>query len=196
MNRSQSKYFHTALLMDEALLQLLETKDLQYITVKEICEKAGVNRSTFYLHYETVGDLLAECLDEVKKRFFASFAHSPEAFIGNIATAPLDELILVDTELLRPFLRFFKENRSLFRAVHQNPACMQIEEQYNGMSAYILRPIMKRFHIPDGEQKYWVRFFVSGAMAVVREWFDGGCRESVEEIVGVLMRGIRAERKG
>ena len=31
--------------MDEALLKLLERKDLAYITVKEVCEVAGVNRS-------------------------------------------------------------------------------------------------------------------------------------------------------
>ena len=53
MNKSESKYYNTALLMDEALLLLLEKKDYDYITIKEICEKAGVNRSTFYLHYET-----------------------------------------------------------------------------------------------------------------------------------------------
>lgn len=47
MNKSQSKYFNTACLMDEALLSLLQKKDYTYITVKEICEKAGVNRSTF-----------------------------------------------------------------------------------------------------------------------------------------------------
>lgn len=60
MNRSESKYFATAARMDEAFLKLLEEKDFSYITVKEICEKAGVNRSTFYLHYERVNDLLAE----------------------------------------------------------------------------------------------------------------------------------------
>ncbi len=41
--------------MDKAFLDLLQRKDFSFITVKEICEKAGVNRSTFYLHYETVG---------------------------------------------------------------------------------------------------------------------------------------------
>lgn len=69
MDKSESKYFNTALLMDEALIRLLEVKDYEYITVKEICEKAGVNRSTFYLHYETVNDLLSECLENIKKRF-------------------------------------------------------------------------------------------------------------------------------
>lgn len=59
-NRSESKYFNTACLMDEALIALLAKKELEYITVKEICEKAGVHRSTFYLHYETMGDLLEE----------------------------------------------------------------------------------------------------------------------------------------
>ena len=54
MNRSESKYFNTAVRMDEAFLSLLEKKDFAYITVKEICEAAGVNRSTFYLHYETL----------------------------------------------------------------------------------------------------------------------------------------------
>lgn len=47
MNRSESKYFNTAVCMDEAFLSILGKKDLSFITVKEICEKAGVNRSTF-----------------------------------------------------------------------------------------------------------------------------------------------------
>lgn len=76
MNKSESKYFNTALLMDEALIRLLEVKDYEYITVKEICEKAGVNRSTFYLHYETVNDLLSECLENIKKRFLIRLQRS------------------------------------------------------------------------------------------------------------------------
>lgn len=41
MNKSESKYFHTAVCMDKAFLALLEKKDPAYITVKEICEKAS-----------------------------------------------------------------------------------------------------------------------------------------------------------
>ena len=65
MNKSESKYFNTALRMDEALIALLEKKDLEYITVKEICEKAGVNRSTFYLHYESIADLVNEAMERM-----------------------------------------------------------------------------------------------------------------------------------
>ena len=55
--------------MDEALILLLDKKEYTFITVKEIWEKAGVNRSTFYLHYETIDDLLSETIkyiDSVK----------------------------------------------------------------------------------------------------------------------------------
>ena len=47
MNRNESKYFNTAKRMDEALLTLLEKKDFEYISIKEICDIAEVNRSTF-----------------------------------------------------------------------------------------------------------------------------------------------------
>ena len=60
MNKSESKYYNTAVKMDLALISLLKEKPFDYITVSEICSKAGVNRSTFYLHYETIGDLLEE----------------------------------------------------------------------------------------------------------------------------------------
>ena len=47
MNKSESRYFATAARMDEALLTLLAKKDFEYITVKEICEVAGVNGNSY-----------------------------------------------------------------------------------------------------------------------------------------------------
>ncbi len=38
MNKSESKYFNTAIKMDKAFLALLEEKDFEYITVKELCK--------------------------------------------------------------------------------------------------------------------------------------------------------------
>lgn len=69
MKKSESRYFHTAARMDQAFLELLDRKDMEYITVKEICEKAGVNRSTFYLHYENIGDLLSESIRYMNDQF-------------------------------------------------------------------------------------------------------------------------------
>lgn len=47
MDKAESKYQHTAARMDQAFLDLLSKKDFAYITVKEVCEAAGVHRSTF-----------------------------------------------------------------------------------------------------------------------------------------------------
>ena len=73
MKNSESKYYNTALLMNEALLFLLEKKDYEFITIKEVCEKAGVNRTTFYLHYESIDDLLLETVAMINKKFYAAF---------------------------------------------------------------------------------------------------------------------------
>ncbi len=63
MNKNESKYFNTANKMHDALIQILDRKDFEYISVKEICEAAGVNRSTFYLHYDNLNDLLWETVE-------------------------------------------------------------------------------------------------------------------------------------
>lgn len=193
MNKSESRYFNTALLMDEALVSLLEYKDFEYITVKEICEKAGVNRSTFYLHYETIADLLSECLKYYDERFMNSFAAAPDDFLSDIGNAPLNGLILVKTEFLKPYLSFIREHKSLYKATYQNPSCMQAGRRYQYMSEQILRPIMSRFNISEKEQPYWISFFVHGTAAIIQQWIQGGCMESVEEIETIILHCIRPQ---
>lgn len=95
MNKSESKYHNTALLMNQALVELLNKKDFEYITVKEICAKAGVNRSTFYLHYETINDLLEECLENINKRFLEHFDKNTEPFFEKIKNCSVDQLIFI-----------------------------------------------------------------------------------------------------
>ena len=73
MNKTESKYFYTAELMNQALLSLLEKKDIEFITVTEITKKAGVNRSTFYLHYDNIYELLEETIENLNKQFVGSF---------------------------------------------------------------------------------------------------------------------------
>lgn len=106
MNKSESKYFATAARMDEAFLELIEKKDFAYITVKEICEKAGVNRSTFYLHYETVGDLLEESVRHIIDRFVEFMPYDTADFLKKLNECPLEELYLITPEYLTPY-RFF-----------------------------------------------------------------------------------------
>ena len=108
MNKSESKYYNTALLMDQALIELLNKKDFEYITIKEICEKAGVNRTTFYLHYETINDLLSECIDNINKHFIKQFNKNTVEFFEKIKNCSNEELILITPEYLTPYLNSAK----------------------------------------------------------------------------------------
>ncbi|MGN0247097.1 MAG: TetR/AcrR family transcriptional regulator [Lachnospiraceae bacterium] len=186
MNKSESKYFNTALLMDEALIGLLAEKDIEFISVKEICEKAGVNRSTFYLHYETIGDLLEETTEYVISRFLESFDKTEELFDGRIDGVSLNKLDFVNERYLKPYLQFIYENRSIVKAAIHNPVSMKSNHMYFGMKKHVLEPVMKRFGIPADEQNYWMAFYLKGIWAVIQEWIDRDCKDPVEKIVGII----------
>ena len=111
MKKSESRYFNTALRIDQAFLKLLEQKDMEYITVKEICEAAGVNRSTFYLHYETIGDLLAESVQYMNEQFLEHMKLRGEVFVSKIRDCLLDELYLVTPAYLTPYLEYIAQNK-------------------------------------------------------------------------------------
>ena len=55
----------TKMLIRRAFTDLLRVKPVQSISIKELCEKAGVNRGTFYAHYQSVHDLLVQMEDEM-----------------------------------------------------------------------------------------------------------------------------------
>ncbi len=196
MNRSESKYFNTAHLMDEALIALLEIKDFEYITVKEICERAGVNRSTFYLHYETIQDLLAETMEHIMQQFLEAFPVTPERFIAGILSAPLDELILINSSYLRPYLTFIQSHKSVYAAAYKNPACLQVVNKLEGMTKYVLQPIMHRFQIPEDEQPYRVQFYIHGCTAIIQTWLKGNCEDSIEKIERILTDCILPREEG
>lgn len=191
MNRSESKYFATAARMDEAFLRLLGEKDFAYITVKEICEAAGVNRSTFYLHYETMADLLSESVSHVNAQFLAHMNKDTDAFIEKLHTCPVNELYLVTPEYLRPYLGYIRENRRLFRTVLENAAVLQLDKSYAGMLEHVLTPILERYGVPQRDRRYIMAFHIQGLMAIISEWLKSDCVDSIEEIVQVIQRCMK-----
>jgi len=191
MNRSESKYFNTALLMDEALIALLEKKDLEYITVKEICEKAGVNRSTFYLHYETIDDLVNEAMKNVNRRFVACFTQNEDEFYRKINGGQLEDLVLVTQDYLRPYLRFIRENRKVYRASFRNPNEMRVHERYRELKKNILEPILKKFGVPETRWRYYIAYYIEGVAAIVKEWLNRDCQDSVEDIADIIEECVR-----
>ena len=190
MNKSESKYFNTARLMNEALIKLLEVKNFEYITVKEICQKAGVNRSTFYLHYETLTDLLSETTENIMQEFLSMFNTAPGDFISGISNVELDSLMLINSDYLLPYLTFIKEHKSIYLAFYKNPACMQVENKIQNMSKHVFAPILDRFNIPHDERQYIISFYIHGCTAVIKEWVYNGCKEPIEKIERIITERI------
>ena len=190
MNKTESKYYNTAVRMDEALFILLEKKDFEYITVKEICEKAGVNRSTFYLHYETVGDLLDECVEYTNRKCFEKFGDKQENASENIRNGNLNDLIFITPEYLKPYLEFVKENKRLFKVTLLRPSILRAEKTFVDLSRDVFSPILDRFHYSNESKPYMISFYVSGLIAIVSEWIRQDCADSTEKIMEICMNCV------
>ncbi len=191
MTRGESRYFHTAVRMDEAFITLLNEKSFEYITVKEICAASRVNRSTFYLHYETIGDLLLESAEYIGTRFFSRFAEK-KINLNYIQSAPKEELIFISEDFLIPYLAFIKENKVLYQAVLKRFDAISFgKNMYEGVYRAI-DSVMERFAIPKDKRPYMIRFYLEGLNAITKEWLAQECEKSIDEMVQIIKECVRA----
>lgn len=187
MNKNESKYFNTAVKMDKALIELLEKKDFEYITVKEVCASAGVNRSTFYLHYENTYDLLEEATRYIIDSFLAYFSVETKSIASRFESCELKELMFISPEYLLPYLTFIKENQRVFRTSIKQFGTMDFNGVYNKMFKYVFNPILARFDFPANDRVYILKFYLTGITAVVMEWLENDCAEDVDSIIRIII---------
>lgn len=183
MNRFESKYFNTALIMDDALIELLLKKDYEYISVKDICLKAGVNRSTFYLHYETKDDLLKETIKYINKKFYDSF-NNKKIDVNKIES--LKELILVNKNYLVPYLNYIKQNEKIFKLIYDKPELFNSKESFQNMHDNIFQPILERFNVPKNEQIYIFEYYSKGVIAIILKWVSLSCKEDIDFVISMI----------
>lgn len=179
MNKNESKYFNTALLMNQALLSILEKKDFDFITVKEICHKAGVNRSTFYLHYETLNDLLEETIEMLNKKFNDSFEE-------NILKTVKNDTILVTEKYLEPYLSFVKENKKMFILIHKKPELFKNEQAFEKISSSFIYPALSKLNVPKEEIPYVIEFYTKGVLAIIFKWIERDCIDDQSFIIRLI----------
>lgn len=186
MNKSESKYFNTAIRFNKALLSLLEKKPFEYITISEICEKAEVNRSTFYLHYENTSDLLKETTSYTLDNFTSYFSVDAKSITTKFANCDLQDLKFVNEKYLHPYLSFIKENQRMFSAILSQPTAFDAKTVFQRLFDNIFAPVLDRFHYPRDVQRYVMVFYLNGITAIIAEWLEGGCQKSIEEISAII----------
>lgn len=190
MNKSESKYFNTAERMDRAFLELLDEKELPYITVKEICARAGVSRSTFYLHYETISDLVTECAEYLYAQLEARFEDGKPKVEARLRGSSAEEVSLLTPDYLIPYLSFIKEHDRLFRIAVENGDALRLDRTYQKICRHLITPAFDRLRVPECERGYIAAFYVHGLMAIVSEWLRKGCAEPVEDIASIMQQRI------
>jgi len=189
MDKHRSKYFETAYLMNDALLFLLEKKDFEYITVKDICTKAGVNRTTFYLHYQNTSDLLKETLENTIKKLLDKYDNYQSFNLDELSSK--EDLYFFTPKYVIPYLTFLKENKKLYLLANKYPSLFKTKSIFNIMYIRLFSPLMDKFYIPEKNRKYILKFYMAGINAIVITWLEQGCEESEEEIADLIYQYVK-----
>ena len=193
MNKSESKYFNTATKMDLALISLLKKKPFEYITVSEICETASVNRSTFYLHYETISDLL----DETTRYLLDDFRSYFPTDTIDLVCCDRNELVFVCDKYLTPYLTYIKNHKEVFGTAITHNKILKFEDVHKRLFDNIFNPILDRFHYPSNTRQYVMMYYLNGINAIVLEWLKNGCDKSIAEIsemISVCIYGLNKDK--
>ena len=186
MNKFESKYFNTAVKMDLALISLLKKKQFEYITISELCNEAGVNRSTFYLHYENIGDLLNETAKYLIDDFVSYFTAEKNSFNFDFSTCERDQLNFVSDKYLIPYLTYIKDNKEVFATLMSNGKSLGFDKTYERMFENIFNPILKRFNYPEKDHRYIIMYYLNGITAINNEWLKNNCDRPVEEVANIV----------
>ncbi len=186
MNKSESKYFNTAAKMNLAFISLLKEKPFDYITVSEICKRAGVNRSTFYLHYETISDLLDETVRYMLNSFLSYFANDEKSVSLDPVNSENEELVFIQEKYLKPYLEYVRENKEVFATALVHNKTFNFENIHKLMFENIYNPILDKFGYPENYRNYIMRYYLNGILAVVLEWMKNDCDKSTEEIIDIV----------
>lgn len=159
------------------VLQKLETKPLREITVKEICKAAKINRTTFYIHFDNIDDLMLSIDVEMQKGLTDLFRDS-----ANGSFKPLND---ENTEQL---FNYIYENAIFYRVLLNDLNRLNLldEELTDSWERDIEPAIRKGANISEAELRYRFEYFNSGVRGIARRWLNTNCQESPKELVQMI----------
>ena len=150
--------------MEEVFVSLLQERELNRITVTDICKLAQVNRTTFYANYEDVYALAEAVKENLKHEVM-------ELYEDEWKNRKSEHNFL-------KLLHHIKEHQALYRTYFKLSNGKQNVIGYDPMDAV-------KYH--EGKHiDYHIAFFGNGFNAVVNMWLENDCRESPEEIYSII----------
>ena len=194
-SRQERRVRRTRAMILAGFIQLMQQKPVKDISVRELADLVDINRSTFYLHYETMADLLSESVSHMNEQFLTHMKKDTDAFVTKLWDCPLDELYLITPEYLTPYLDYIEQHKLLFRTATENAAVLGMDKSYERMFRHVFTPILDRYGIPQQDRPYLMAFYIQGLMAIISEWLKNDCTDSVADVVNVIQRCVKRRRE-
>lgn len=108
----------TQKIVKEAMIELLEEKPLHKIKVTELCEKAGINRATFYNNFEDIYDLY----ENIENEYFENFYQLISSSDLLVSSFEVQRVIVEHVE-------YVLKNKRLFMIFYRSERCFRLFEK-------------------------------------------------------------------
>ncbi len=162
-------------MLKDSLTEMLKKKDIYHISIRELCEKADVNRSTFYKYYGSQFDLFAD-MEKDLLVFLADVIRDHEA----------DTVKAIETAC-----GYLEKNLEFARLILNNNVDPAFPQKVFSMEA-VKKAVMMKHRGSGGENEldYLYNYMTYGAYRIVCLWLNKEERESPHEIAGILARTL------
>lgn len=175
---------YTKMALRESLLSLLTENPIRKITVSKVCEQADVNRSTFYLYYKDVYDLLEKIEDDLYQQILSALEKAPE--------------IMPTCDNLKRLYEIIYKNRDLCRVISGEYGDKNfLQKIVNIQKDRMIAEWRKRFQkCDDSTLEYLHAFSTSANLGLLEYWIVRDYQETPEQLAKlgtrILMEGINS----
>ncbi len=166
----------TKKLLKQALAQLMDEKDFKDITVKDITDRADLNRGTFYLHYTDTYDILNKIENEILENIQSMINQDMEK---------TDTTNNTSVPALKPIAEYIVENADICRCLINNKASVDFLDKLQSLIYDNCSDIIKRRHnVKDSRRnEYYFSFITFGIIGMMKKWLEFKPMASAEEMV-------------
>ena len=183
------RIIRTRRMIRDALTELMEEKGFEGVTVRDLTEKANINRGTFYLHYRDKYDLMEQSEGELLTEIEAMVKEF------NKVTNPQKALTLIHQQEPYPFLlkllEYIRENADFMKVILGSKGDPAFQVKLKELvQVHLLEKVTN--HLTSSEMfvplGYLSAFITSAYLGVIQQWLENGMEQSPKEIGLILMR--------
>lgn len=156
----------------DAIMDLIEEKDVSLITVKELAERANINRKTFYMHYSNIDDIFDKIENELIEKFLLILDKD------DFSQVQFDEYSFF-TSLNNVINEDFDFYQKLIRANSYNFLLIKVKKI---LKATIIENFHKKLNINEEVLNLYAEFTASGVMSMYIERFKMDSTLSLEDL--------------